>query len=293
MTTMADLVESTRRQLASYVQIAIEILNEDLDATETDVTVTSSTSPAPVFVGQYIGIDYELMLVRDVSGTTLTVVRGQLGTTATTHTSGAVIDLAPRFARGIILQTLVDELRSWPRDLYRVETIEVDVPANTATVELPVGLAGETIRIVRAQRRTDYNGYDDTRDVRCRLIRDDPNYGSGYGMQVDSLYSEPVTLIVTYAQEFNLTAAETSTTTTTTIGLANSMLDIPPIGVTARLLQTRDVERTDSQAQGQTRRAEEVQVGAMVTIADRFFKLRDRRISEEVHRLRERWGVGY
>ncbi len=293
MATMADLVEATRRQMSSYVRARVETLNEALDTTETGVDVVSTTAPAAVFVGDYIGIDYEVMLVTAISGTTLTVLRGQLGTTAATHDSGAVIDLAPRFARGLILLTLADELRSWPRDLFRVETADIDFPADTRTVELPVGYPGEVLRILRAQRITDYVGYDDVRDGKARLIRDFDVFPSGYGIQMQSAYSQDVSVTVTWAMGFNLTGVTTSSTTTATIGLDDSMLDIPPLGAAARLLAAREVERTDTQAQGQTRRAEEVQAGVMVSVAQRFQQMRDRRLSDEAMRLRSRWGVGF
>lgn len=56
--------------------------------TGTSVSVTSATGIAP---GNYIQVDSEIMDITAISGTTSTVTRGQLGTTAATHTNGDTV----------------------------------------------------------------------------------------------------------------------------------------------------------------------------------------------------------
>ncbi len=63
--------------------------NEAVDSSETDIDVTPTATTA-IPVGTIIRIDNELMYV-SVTGTTLTVVRGYLQTTATTHTTATSI----------------------------------------------------------------------------------------------------------------------------------------------------------------------------------------------------------
>ena len=63
--------------------------NEAIDAAETAIDVTPTAATA-IPVGTIIRIDNELMYV-SVTGTTLTVVRGYLQTTATTHDTGTSI----------------------------------------------------------------------------------------------------------------------------------------------------------------------------------------------------------
>lgn len=63
-------------------------LAEDLDATETGVDVSAGTA---FEIGMTIRIDSEVMFVDAISTNTLTVRRGQNGSTAATHTTGAAI----------------------------------------------------------------------------------------------------------------------------------------------------------------------------------------------------------
>lgn len=63
-------------------------LAEDLDASETDVDVSSGSV---LETGTVIQIDSEKMIVDAIVTNTLTVRRGYQGTTAATHTSGAAI----------------------------------------------------------------------------------------------------------------------------------------------------------------------------------------------------------
>jgi hypothetical protein len=61
-----------------------------ITAGATGVTVTSSTGIA---AGNYIEIGAEDILVTAIAGNTLTIVRGQIGTTAATHADGSVITI--------------------------------------------------------------------------------------------------------------------------------------------------------------------------------------------------------
>jgi len=72
-----------------FKNLASTTLAEDLDDSETDVDVASAMG---FTVGDFrILVDSEIMKVTGVSGTTLTVVRGQEGTPTTAHTNGATV----------------------------------------------------------------------------------------------------------------------------------------------------------------------------------------------------------
>lgn len=64
--------------------------NEELDASETDVTVSASAASL-IYPGDTIVVESEQMEVAAVSTTTLTVVRGINGTTAATHTTAKTV----------------------------------------------------------------------------------------------------------------------------------------------------------------------------------------------------------
>ena len=60
------------------------------DIAATSITVTSATG-ASLAVGDYISIDNEFLLISAIATNTLTVSRGQLGTTAATHLNAATV----------------------------------------------------------------------------------------------------------------------------------------------------------------------------------------------------------
>jgi fibronectin-binding autotransporter adhesin len=85
--------------LSAGTTAVLTTLGDDLDASSTEIPVSS---PYNVGVGIYIRVDDEIMLVVDVpNGNSLDVLRGQLGTTAATHSAGANLDIATD-QRGIL-----------------------------------------------------------------------------------------------------------------------------------------------------------------------------------------------
>jgi len=64
-------------------------LASSIDAVQTTITI-SDAATAPVIQGSRLQIDSEWMRVVDVSGTTVTVARGCVGTTAASHSSGTI-----------------------------------------------------------------------------------------------------------------------------------------------------------------------------------------------------------
>lgn len=71
-----------------YAPMHSDFLQGTISATQTTATMTSGQQ---ILVGDYVKIESEILQVTAVSGTTLTVVRGQLGTTAVSHAAGVEI----------------------------------------------------------------------------------------------------------------------------------------------------------------------------------------------------------
>jgi hypothetical protein len=88
-----------------FVNDAGSVLASSIDNTVTSLSIVSaSTFPAS---GNFrIIIDSEIMLVTAISGTTLTVSRGQEGTTAVSHNSGASVDVV--LTKGAMQQFRID-----------------------------------------------------------------------------------------------------------------------------------------------------------------------------------------
>ena len=90
---------------------ATETVNEELDATETGVDITTRTD---IEAGHTILVDSEQMYVLSYSSNTLTVLRGVNGTTGATHSSGAVIDIF-EYPGPVIEATLALAAKWWKR----------------------------------------------------------------------------------------------------------------------------------------------------------------------------------
>jgi hypothetical protein len=86
------LDELPKRESPSSMSVRLKAeLGEDLDASETDVDLASSTQAGWFTAGDVITVDSEKMLVSAVSGATLTVTRGYSGTTAATHAAETAV----------------------------------------------------------------------------------------------------------------------------------------------------------------------------------------------------------
>ena len=68
-------------------------------------------------------------------------------------------------------------------------------------------------------------------------------------------------------------------------GMAPEQLDIPPLGAAARLLRTTEARRVQIHAQGDSRRAEEVQMYGNSSIATQFERAYQARVDDEYVRL--------
>lgn len=298
MATLADLVEATRRLLVPFSTDRRNTLNASLDASTTTVVLSTITNSVPA-VGDYIGVDYEVMYVSASSeGTTtatLTVSRAEQGTTAATHSSGGTVEVTPRFARGLILQALRDEIRSWPYDLYSTHTQVVEFAAGAATADL-LPDAGTEVYSVLAAHRISSAADARVRDPQLRVVRGltagvSPD---GYKLQLadpDTRYNAAADIHVTYSQAFDTETAWASTTDLANIGLSPSQYDIAPLGVAWRMLAARDAERADFDAFDQSRKASEVPATYPRQAAEGFRRDRDLRIQQEINRLRDLWGV--
>ena len=77
------------RALKDYNDDAITSLAEDIDATQTQFSVTNASN---LSVDTYIAIENELMFIRKITNDVLVVRRGEDGTTADTHIQATAVD---------------------------------------------------------------------------------------------------------------------------------------------------------------------------------------------------------
>lgn len=298
MSTVADLVTMARRHVRPFVREKAAVMGAGATTGETVWNI--GTTMTPIEEGDFLSVGYEEVLVVGSSGTSVTVVRAQNGTTAGTVTNGALVEVNPRFPRGVIAQFIRDDVRSWPASLFRTETQVVTFDAGDNTAELIPSDNTTVYKVLASHRLADPDSGGTTRWKRPKiaLLRGfDPGvYAYDMALQVhaDAGYSfaEAVEVHVTLATAFDLSEWE-PTTDLDDVGLTDTMYDIAPLGAAARMLESYEAERADPIASGQSRYAEAVPPKANATAADMFERRHQRRIGEEVKRLRDLWGVGF
>jgi hypothetical protein len=122
--------------LDAGLPVTLTTPGDPIDAVSTNIP---ATSPYNVGVGIYIQVDGEIMLVVDIpNGSSLDVLRGQMGTTAATHAAGADLNIATD-QRGVLRSSTTPSIGA----------LEV-VPATILSVSPGQGLGagGTTVTLV-------------------------------------------------------------------------------------------------------------------------------------------------
>lgn len=284
MTTAATVIDRTLRQLLSGTIEVRNKLASSVDSSTTSVVVTYALES--LRAGQVCEIDAELMYIwaADTATKTLTVQRGFNGTTAASHSSGAIVTANPRFPRAQILESLNDELRdlsSPMHGLFQVKSLNITYNGTDSMINLTG--ATDVIDLLNVSVRYLTDDYPVAR--RVKLVRDLPtdDFASGFAIRFDqNVY--PGRLRVVYKAPYSAAANE-SVDINSTCGVQESVTDIVVIGTQLRLMAPREIKRNFTESQGDTRRAEEVQSGAITGSISNLRQLRRDRITAEAARL--------
>jgi hypothetical protein len=284
MTTAANVIDKTLRQLLSGTVEARNRLTTTLNSSATSVVVDFSVEG--LRAGQVCEIDSELMYiwVSDSATRTLTVQRGFNGTTAAAHTAGAIVTINPRFPRAQVLEEInneITDLSSPSNGLFKIETLNITYNGSDKMINLTG--ATSVIDILNVSVRYLTDDYPIARKV--KIVRDLPtdDFASGFALRFDQAVM-PGRLRVVYKAPYT-TAATEATDINTTCGIQDSITDIVTIGAQIRLMAPREIKRNFVESQGDTRRAEEVVSGAITNSVSNLKALRKDRIIAEAARL--------
>ena len=294
MTTVAELVEATRDHLYGNSRQMLTTL--DGAVSSTTATTVTLTSVDDVARGAFLAVDDELLYVSSVNTSTrvATVIRGRRATTAATHADDAEVEIQPIVPRYRIKRALQEEIRSWPPDVYRVTSVNLDTAADTSGYDL-TGISSDFHAILDVQLGP-RSGVDDNAVVRpsWHLIRnaDTSIYASGSGIVLTGYVPDEARDIrVIVSRPFDTSTWTDATEVESTVGLASSAIDIPPMGAAARLNLGRDIKRSFGEGQGESRRAEEIPPGFSGSVATFLRREVTRRLGEEAVRLRTIYGI--
>ena len=131
--TIGDLVDRVYREylepvdkVESYSYLSSGI-NASVDTITYDGNLFSIEEEDALDAGAIVEVGQELMYTTALNSTTntITVKRGQRGTTAAAHSAGDLIKIAPAFPRKNVYEAVVDQIKNLYPTLFAVETIEL------------------------------------------------------------------------------------------------------------------------------------------------------------------------
>jgi hypothetical protein len=235
MSTAGALLDRVNRQLLSGTIEERNKLSATVDSDDTSFVM--SYDLAGLRAGTVFEIDSELVYVWEaVSGSkTVTVERGYMGTTAASHTVGAVVTLNPRFPKAQMLEALnqdIDDLSSPLNGLFRVVTASIDYNGSDRQTDL----TGATSVIDLIDVRLRYLDSDYPVIRATRLQRDLPtaDFPSGFAIVFDESVMAG-SLRVRYKAPFSRVSALTDSIQSVA-NIPTTMEDILELGVMSRVL---------------------------------------------------------
>jgi hypothetical protein len=299
--TVGDVLQRIRRDhLQTSHRRALNVLASSVDSDD-DIVTVAYVGGNPPQGGDLLEIDDELLFVVEANGAAATVIRGFDGSTAASHTAGAVIELNPRVTNVGLLAHMRSEVRSWPRSLFGVASGDFSVPADTSAIDLTGASASwEHVRLLGVWRSpSDGEGYDpyDWREswprvtgVRLEPRQETDDFASGWALVLPTEYGDARDLRVVVGHSFPTGTWARSTDLGTTIGMTSDLLEIVELGAIWRATLGREQERVDVFAAGTSRRDEAVPAGAIARIALQYRQLRDMAVRDATKRLAAAWG---
>jgi hypothetical protein len=284
MVLASDLVEETRRWLDSGSRPEMNRLTTTINSAATSLTVDFALGS--IVTGAMLAIDLELIYVWSSTGSTATVQRAMLGTTAAAHTSGAIIYVNPRWSNFTIFTALNEELASLSspvNNLFQIKT--VDLTYSPAVSGYDLTSVTDLIEVYDVRTDTYGPAKDWPRLTRWMLARDQQisAFASGLALQLFEGGYPGKTIRVQYKAPFTLFTSLTSTLADS--GLLSTASDLPPMGAMIRLVAPREIKRSFTDSQPEARTAAEVPPGTSRNTAAGLMQLRQVRIREEASRL--------
>lgn len=286
MTTAQDLVHETRSHLLHGGRESLNKLAATID--DNDTTVTFDFDLGPIQEGAVVSIGLERMYVWSVteSSKTAVVERGWDGSTADDHTDGDIVRVNSRFDDFAIFRALnedIIDLSSPENGLFQVATLDRTYSTTTYGYNLASDMIGEPL-IVQAEYPGGTGNWMRLGGWRFDTNADSTDFASGKSLHLLGDQGSPGrTIRIVYRAAFDTFLALTDDLED--IGLPETCADIPPLGAAARLLAGRAVRRSDMDAQGNSRRAEEVSTTDALSSPRGLLAQRQMRINAEAARL--------
>jgi hypothetical protein len=237
--------------------------------------------------GVVIEVNAELMYVTAITSTTVSMIRGYAGSTAATHVANDIVRVSPKFPTHRIISSLNDDLSdisSPAHGMFQMLTTTFTYNGGVAGYNLDT--SGNVIDSVYEVTHAAIGVLANEPEIiswRLKRNRDTGSFASGNAL---ILYDGAVpgrTVRVLYKS--SLTPITDGTTARSTTGLATTAYDLPSLGAAMALMTTRPIRREFLDAQGSSRRSEEVPPGAISASFRDLMGRRRARLEAESARL--------
>jgi len=292
MTAQVWIDQTRNMLLSSYVE-ELRVLETAVtaSATETTLIVTSAASSG-IVPGVIIEINLELFYVTATSGTEISVIRGYAGSPIEAHAVLDIVRISPKFPAFRILEALNDDLAdlSAPDNgLFQMKFTSFQYVAPVDGYNMVdsdgVDLTSEDVLAIYSVSYADIgvaNMQPDIQSWSLKRTRDVKTFTSGLALILYSGAAPGRTVTVNYKAPLKqLTLSDARATS----GLATTAYDLPPLGAALNLMSTTPIRREFLDAQGSSRRSEEVPPGAISASMRDLRARRSRRIESEASRI--------
>jgi hypothetical protein len=292
MTTVATILNRASRQMLAGVVEERNRLASSLDSSTTTVVLTYDLGGFRT--GSVFEVDSELFYVWEAvpATKTLTVERGFNGSTAASHASAATVTLSPRFPRISMFDAVnaeLDDLSSTANGLFRVVSTSLSYNGNDRQINITS--SGTILELLDVRLRYLADEYPVIHSVRLQTGLPTTDFASGNSLVFDESVMAG-TLRVRYKAPFVKAATEASDLTTDCF-LPATCDDIIELGVIMRLMAAREIKRNFTESQSDTRRADEVQAGAIAQSMANVMRLRRERVIAEAGRLKAQFPIKF
>ena len=280
-TTMADMVANVRRTAYGSMSESRNYLAAAYTAGDSSISLELDVTG--ITPGTILSCGLNTWYVKEVTTSTnsVSVAGGEDGAPEMDAAIGARVLIRPRVTDWWVFDRLKTEIKamSSPVDgLYKIGSWLAVADGYANNYPVPTGISlGRIARV----RWLDYGTPNNWIDLGpSSFVRDDINglvrltrmtpAGASVQFIYTSEFTEPVYLTDDPVAD---------------CGLSESMLDIPVLGAVSTLLLTTEARRNQVQAQGDPRRADEVQTGGNTNAARFFRSERQNRVNDEYARL--------
>lgn len=279
-TTMSDLVSEVRRLTYGTLTEQLNLIKTDYAAGQTEIFLDMDMTQ--IQPGMILSSGLNVWYVRTVNtgSRSIRVIPGYDNAPCPSGSAGDFVYVRPRMTQWYAFSQLNNQFRqlsSPNRGLYKVGTFTKSINTTYQTYDIPtaalnmVGLARVRYRLPGTPDvwyEMPNNTYRRMED-RIQLLQNVPSGGA----QLEFTYRAPFTEATTLADDVE-----------TTIGLASTQLDIPPLGVAIGLIRTTESRRNQVQTQTDARRSAEVPPESNIGDATRMERAYAARVNEEYTR---------